>query len=292
MFGLAAYGMWGLFPLYFPLLEPAGAVEILAHRIVWSLVVVAIILALGRRWSWLRPLLGDPALMTRLTVAALLITVNWVVYIWGVNHGHVVEASLGYFINPLVTVLLGVLLLHERLRPVQWTAVGIGLLAVVVLTVAYGRPPWIALVLAGSFAGYGLMKKQVGARVEALQSLAVETAVLAGPAAAYLAWLAVRGEGQLGSGGRGASLLLLSAGIVTAVPLLFFAAAARRVPLTTMGLLQYLTPVLQLLIGVLVYDEAMPPARLAGFALVWLALLVLSVDALRRGGLNRRAARG
>ena len=284
--------MWGLFPLYFPLLKPAGAVEILAHRIVWSLVVVAIVLALGRRWSWLRPLLRDRALTTRLAAAALLITVNWVVYIWGVNHGHVVESSLGYFINPLVTVLLGVLLLHERLRPVQWTAVGIGLLAVVVLTVAYGRPPWIALALAFSFAGYGLMKKQVGARVEALQSLAVETAVLAGPAAAYLAWLAVRGEGQLGSGGPGPSLLLISAGIVTAVPLLFFGAAARRVPLTTMGLLQYLTPVLQLLIGVLVYDEAMPPARLAGFALVWVALLVLSVDALRRGRRIRRAARG
>ena len=258
----------------------------------WSLVVVIVILTVTRRWAWVGPLVRDRRLTAQLTAAALLITVNWVLYIWGVNNGHVVESSLGYFINPLVTVLLGVGLLHEQLRLVQWTAVGIGTLAVAVLTVGYGRPPWIALGLAFSFAGYGLMKKQVGPRVEALQSLAVETTVLFVPAAAYLGVLAVRGDGQLGSAGLGSSLLLASAGVVTAIPLLLFAGAARRVPLTTMGLLQYLTPVLQLLIGVLVYDEAMPPTRLAGFALVWLALLVLSLDALRRGHQGRRASSG
>jgi chloramphenicol-sensitive protein RarD len=270
------------------LLEPAGAFEIMAHRVVWSLVFVVVVLAVRRRWEWLRPLLADHATMLRLSLAAVLIAANWALYIWGVNNEHVVETSLGYFINPVVTVLIGVVVLHERLRRLQWVAVGVGAAAVVVLTVDYGRPPWIAIGLAGSFATYGLLKKQVGPRVGALQSLAVETAVIALPATAFLVALDARGEGQLGHSGVGHGLLLASAGVVTAIPLVFFAAAARRVPLSILGLLQYLTPVLQFLLGVLLYDEPMPASRLAGFTLIWTALAILTFDSLHN---RRRTAR-
>ena len=291
LYGVACYLIWGLFPLYWPLLEPAGSIEILAHRIVWSLLVVATVLAVTRNWAWVRPLLADRATLARMALAAVLISVNWATYIWGVNNEHVVETSLGYFINPVVTVLIGVLVLHERLRPVQWAAIGLGTVAVLVLAVDYGRPPWIALGLAGSFATYGLIKKRVGVTVGAVQSLTVETAVLVLPALAYLLTLEGRGDGHFGHVGVGHSLLLASAGVATAVPLLLFASAARRVPLSTLGLLQYLAPVLQFLIGVLVYDEPMPASRLVGFALVWAALVVLSVDGVRNAGRNRRAAR-
>lgn len=289
-YGVACYFLWGLFPLYWPLLEPAGAVEIAAHRIVWSLVFVLGLLAVRRSWSWARPLLRDPASMVRMALAAALIGGNWCIYIWGVNNEHVVETSLGYFINPVVTVMIGVLVLQERLRPLQWAAVALGAVAVVVLTVDYGRPPWIALGLAFSFAAYGLLKKQVGARVGAVQSLTVETAVLFLPALGWLVLLESRGDGQLGHSGVGHGLLLASAGIATAVPLLFFAAAARRVPLSLLGMLQYLAPVLQFLTGVLLYREPMPASRLAGFALVWAALVVLSADGLRNRARVRRAA--
>jgi chloramphenicol-sensitive protein RarD len=289
--GLTAYAIWGVFPLYWPLLEPAGSIEILAHRIVWSLLVVAAVLAVTRSWAWVRPLLADRATLARMTLAAVLIAVNWATYIWGVNNEHVVETSLGYFINPVVTVLIGVLVLHERLRPVQWVAIGLGTLAVVVLAVDYGRPPWIALTLAFSFGTYGLLKKQVGATVGAVQSLTVETAVLFVPALTFLVVLEARGDGQLGHSGAGHGLLLASAGIATAVPLLFFASAARRIPLSTLGLLQYLAPVLQFLTGVLLYDEPMPASRLVGFVLVWAALAVLTFDGLRHGHRTRRDAR-
>ena len=197
-----------------------------------------------------------------MALAAVLIAVNWATYIWGVNNEHVVETSLGYFINPVVTVLIGVLVLHERLRPVQWAAIGLGTLAVVVLAVDYGRPPWIALTLAFSFGTYGLLKKQVGATVGAVQSLAVETAVLFVPALAYLVAAGRPRRRPVGHSGLGHGLLLASAGIATAVPLLFFAGAARRIPLSTLGLLQYIAPVLQFLTGVLLYDEPMPASRL------------------------------
>lgn len=287
VYGAAAYLLWGLFPLYWPLLEPAGPVEILAHRIVWSLVVVLVILAARRSWGWVPDLAADRRSMTRLVAASVLIAGNWCIYIWGVNNEHVVETSLGYFINPIVTVLIGVLVLGERLRRTQWVAVALGAGAVLVLTADYGRPPWIALGLAFSFALYGLLKKQVGPRVGAVQSLTVETAVLFLPALGYLMLLEARGEGQFGHAGGGHSLLLASAGVATAVPLLFFAAAARRIPLTVLGLLQYLAPVLQFLTGVLLYGEPMPPSRLAGFALVWAALVVLTFDSLH----NRRRVR-
>ncbi|MEU6816648.1 EamA family transporter RarD [Streptomyces sp. NPDC046860] len=277
--GFAAYGMWGLVPLFWPLLKPAGAMEILAHRMVWSLVFVAVALLFVRRWAWAGELLRQPRRLGLIAIAAAVITVNWGVYIWAVNSGHVVEASLGYFINPLMTIALGVLLLKERLRPVQWTAVGVGFAAVVVLTVGYGQPPWISLCLAVSFAVYGLVKKKVG--LGGVESLATETAIQFLPALAYLIWLGTHGGLTFATEGTGHAALLASTGIVTALPLVCFGAAAIRVPLSTLGLLQYLAPVFQFLLGVLYFHEAMPPERWAGFALVWLALVLLTADAMR-----------
>ncbi|WP_219466764.1 EamA family transporter RarD [Nonomuraea rhizosphaerae] len=282
LFGVAAYVIWGLFPLYWPLLKPAGAVEILAHRMVWSLVAVVVVLAVWRHWGWIRPLLRQPRKIGLLALAAAVITVNWGVYIYAVNTGHVVESALGYFIGPLVNVLFGVVLLKERLRRTQWVAVGFGTLAVVVLTVDYGRPPWIALVLAFSFGLYGLFKKQ--ANVGATESLTVENLVLLVPALIYLGTL---GEAStFGREGVAHALLLVGAGVVTAVPLLLFTAAAIRVPLSTVGLLQYIAPVLQFLCGVLVAHEVMPASRWIGFSIVWLALAVFAYDSIRA---NQRA---
>ncbi|MFI9242306.1 EamA family transporter RarD [Streptomyces sp. NPDC053086] len=277
--GFAAYGMWGLVPLFWPLLKPAGALEILAHRMAWSLVFVAVALLFVRRWAWAGELLRQPRRLALVAVAAGVITVNWGVYIWAVNAGHVVEASLGYFINPLVTIAMGVLLLKERLRRVQWVAVAVGFAAVVVLTVGYGRPPWISLCLAFSFATYGLVKKKV--RLGGVESLAAETAIQFLPALGYLLWLTAHGGASFANGGPGHAALLASTGIVTAVPLVCFGAAAIRVPLSTLGLLQYLAPIFQFLLGIVYFHEAMPPERWAGFALVWLALILLTGDALR-----------
>ncbi|MFJ9519300.1 EamA family transporter RarD [Kitasatospora sp. NPDC101801] len=287
-YGVAAYGIWGLFPLFWPLLEPSSAVDILANRMTWSLVAVALLLLVQRRWAWIRPLLAQPRRLALSVLAAMTITVNWGVYIWAVNAGHVVEASLGYFINPLVTIAFGVLLLRERLRTAQWVAVGVGTAAVVVLTVGYGRLPWIALTLAFSFGTYGLLKKKVA--LGGQESFALESAVMFPFAVAFLIWLAVRGEGSFGVAGWGHSGLLMLSGVITAIPLLCFGAAALRVPLSTLGLLQYLAPVLQFLLGITVFHEQMPPARWAGFALVWVALVMLSWDALRRLRQNRAAA--
>ncbi|GHH88263.1 EamA family transporter RarD [Streptomyces capitiformicae] len=284
--GFAAYGMWGLVPLFWPLLQPAGSVEILAHRMVWSLGFVGVALLILRRWSWAGELLRQPRRLGLVAVAAAVITVNWGVYIWAVNNEQVVEASLGYFINPLVTIAIGVLLLKERLRPVQWTAVGVGFAAVLVLTVGYGRPPWISLCLAFSFATYGLVKKKVD--LGGVESLAAETAVQFLPALGYLLWLGSRGASTFGGEGVGHALLLASTGLVTAIPLVCFGAAAIRVPLSTLGLLQYLAPVFQFLLGVLYFGEAMPPERWAGFTLVWLALSLLTWDALRTARGARR----
>ncbi|MDH6126139.1 EamA family transporter RarD [Kitasatospora sp. GP82] len=290
-FGFAAYGIWGLFPLYWPLLEPSGAAEILANRMTWSLVAVLLILLVQRRWAWIRPLLAQPRRLALSVAAAAVISVNWGVYIWGVNSGHVVETSLGYFVNPLVTIAFGVLVLRERLRSAQWTAVGIGVLAVVVLTAAYGRPPWIALTLALSFATYGLLKKLVA--LGGLESFALESAAMFPLAAGYLVYLAVQGRTTLGHTGAdygwGHTGLLMLSGVVTAIPLLCFGAAALRVPLTTLGLLQYLAPLFQFLLGVTVFHESMPPARWAGFALVWVALALLTYDALRNLRKSRSA---
>lgn len=275
--GVAAYLLWGLFPLYWPLLRPAAAIEILAHRVLWSAIVVALILALTGGFSWLRTLGRRRAGL--LALAAVLISVNWGMFIYGVNSEQVVETSLGYFINPLVTVALAVAVLGERLRRDQLIALVIAGIAVLVLALDYGRPPWIALTLAVSFALYGLVKKR--ADVDGVRSLAVETAFLVAPASVYLLWLASTGAGTFTSEGSGHTALLMAGGIATAVPLMLFGAAAVRVPLTTLGLLQYMTPTMQFLIGVLLYDEPMPLSRLVGFLLVWVALAVFTVDAIR-----------
>jgi len=286
--GLGAYLLWGVFPLYFPLLEPAGGLEIVAHRVAWSLLFIALLLSVRRGWSQVRSTVADRRALLVLAAAAVLIAVNWLVYVYAVNSGHVVEASLGYFINPLVSVLLGVVVFRERLRRLQWVAVAIAVVAVLVLTVDYGHPPWISLALATSFGLYGLMKKLV--RVEAAPGLFVETAVVFLPALLVIGLLESDGEAAFAHAGVGHALLLVSSGLATAVPLLLFAAATRRVPLSTVGLLQYVTPLIQLSIGVFVYDEPMPPARLAGFAIVWLALTVFTVDSLRQAHSNRRDA--
>nr|WP_237525335.1 EamA family transporter RarD [Streptomyces sp. SID4985] len=287
--GFAAYGMWGLVPLFWPLMKPAGAMEILAHRMVWSLVFVAAALVFVRRWAWAGELLRQPRRLGLIALAAAVITVNWGVYIWAVNAGHVVEASLGYFINPLVTIAMGVLLLKERLRPVQWAAVGVGFAAVVVLTVGYGQPPWISLCLAFSFAIYGLVKKKVG--LGGVESLAAETAIQFLPALGYLIWLSAHGGATFTTDGPGHAALLASTGIVTALPLVCFGAAAIRVPLSTLGLLQYLAPVFQFVLGILYFHEEMPPERWAGFALVWIALILLTWNAMRSARRARVVAR-
>lgn len=288
LYGIGAYGMWGLVPLFWPLLEPSGAVEILAHRMVWSLGVVGIALLLLRRWAWIGELARRPRQLGLIAIAATVISVNWGLYIWAVNNGHVVEASLGYFINPLVTIAMGVLLLGERLRPVQWTAVATGFAAVLVLAVGYGQPPWISLVLAFSFATYGLMKKKVG--MGGLESLAAETAVLFLPALGFLVWLGASGDATFLYGGAGHGALLAATGLVTAIPLVCFGAAAIRVPLSVLGLLQYLAPVFQFTLGILYFHEEMPPERWAGFALVWVALTMLTWDALRTARRTRAEA--
>ncbi|MBM0239482.1 EamA family transporter RarD [Micromonospora sp. ATA32] len=288
LYGFGAYLLWGFFPLYFKLLRPTGPVEILAHRVVWSLVFVALLLAAMRNIGFLRALLRRPRALAGMVAAAALIAVNWGTYIYGVNSDRVVETALGYFINPLVVVLLGVTVLRERLRPTQWAALGVGALAVAVLAVDYGRPPYLALTLALSFAGYGLVKKRLG--LPAAEGLFVESAVLALPALAYLGWLAWRSESTFGHVSAGHTALLVLAGAATAIPLLLFAGAANRLPLSGLGMLQYLAPILQLGCGVLIFHEPMPPARLAGFALVWVALIVFTVDALRQARRSRTAA--
>jgi chloramphenicol-sensitive protein RarD len=279
-YGVAAYLLWGLFPLYWPLLKPASALEILAHRMIWSLGFVAILLWRAHGWTNVRLILADRRKRMLLGGAAIVITANWGTYIWGVNAGHVVETSLGYFINPLFTILLGVLLLHERLRRIQWVAVGIASVAIIVLTVDYGRLPWIALVLATSFGLYGYFKKR--AAVGAVESLAIETGYLAVPALVTLVVIEVRGDLAFGHHGAGNVVLLVLTGAITAIPLLFFGGATRRLPLSVIGLLQYLAPVLQFAVGVGIDHEKMPPARWIGFGLVWVALIVLTWDGLRQ----------
>lgn len=286
--GVAAYVLWGLFPLYWPLLEPAGALEILAHRIAWSFLFVLLFLVVGPTGlTWVRDL--DRRRVKLLALAAVLITVNWATFIYGVNADRVVETSLGYFMNPLVTVALAVGLVGERLRRAQCTAVAIAALGVVVLGIDYGHPPWIALVLAFSFALYGFTKKRVG--LDGTQSLMVETSVLVIPAVAFIVWLEASGRGTIASEGGAHAALLASAGITTAIPLVLFGAAAIRLPLTTLGLLQYLAPIMQFLTGVLVYSEPLPTGRLIGFSIVWVALIVFSIDAYRTGRASRGAQR-
>jgi chloramphenicol-sensitive protein RarD len=288
-FGIGAYGLWGLLPVYFFVLQPAGAVEIVANRVVWSLIFCALLITVARSWQALANAVRDRSVFGILTIAAVLIAVNWLTYTYGVTTGQAVEASLGYFINPLVSVLLGVFVLKEKLRPLQWAAVGIGFIAVGVLTVSYGKLPWIALTLAVSFGLYGFVKKRIGPKVDAVTSLSVETMVLAPLAAVTMVWLGVSGAATLASEGPGHFWLLLASGVITAVPLLFFGASARRLPMTTIGLLQYFAPVLQFVVALVVFQEAMTLERWIGFGVVWLALLVLTVDMLRATRKNSTA---
>lgn len=292
LFGLAAYVSWGFFPLYFKLLRPSGALEILAHRVVWSAVSVALLLSVLRGWKRIASLRHRPRTVAGIALAAVLIAVNWGVYIYGVNSDHVVETSLGYFVTPLISVAFGLALFGERLRGPQWVALGLGALAVVVLTVDYGRLPWIALTLAVSFASYGLVKKRLG--LPPTDGLFVESGLLAAPGLGYLAWLTASGHSTVGRG-AGHTVLLLVSGIITAIPLLLFASSANRIPMTGLGILQYVAPILQLFCGVAIYHEPMPSAQLIGFGLVWLALVIFTWDALsgaRRAAVARRSDSG
>ena len=289
-FAVASYVLWGFLPLFFVALVPSGAVEIVAWRIVLSVVFCAALILVTRGWVRFVAITRDRRSMLLLGAASVLILVNWLVYVFAAVSGHVVEASLGYFTNPIVTVLLGVIVLRERLRVLQWVAVGISAVAVVILAINYGQPPWISLVLAFSFGLYGLVKKQVGPKVDAVSGLTIETAYLAPAASIALIVIAMQGDLTMGAISVWHTVLLLFAGVITAVPLLLFASGARRLPLVYMGLVQYFAPVLQLIIGAGIMHEAMPPARWVGFAVVWVALAVLSFDGLRHGTRQRAAA--
>ena len=271
---LGAYGVWGLMPLYWTLLRRVASIEILAHRVAWSLVVLLLTLSVTGK---LRTFWNIPARkIAGLACAAVLIEINWGVYIWAVNHGRVVETALGYFVNPLVTVMFGVVFFGEHLRRIQWAAIALATVAVAVLTANYGRVPWVAAVLAASFATYGLLKKKVG--LGAVESLAIETSILGPVAVAYLVFREANRTAASAHLSTTESVLLAFTGILTTVPLLCFAGAANRVSFTTLGLMQYLSPSLQFLLGIFVFGEAMPPARWAGFALVWCALALFALD--------------
>ncbi len=282
----AAYLLWGVFPIYFKALLGVAPLEILGHRIVWSLAVCAVLLLLLRRLRWLAELRRQPRVLLWFVGSSVAVAINWFIYIWAVNSGRVVDASLGYFINPLVNVLIGALFLHERLRRAQWTAVGVAAAGVLWLTWQAGAVPWIGLVLGLSFGIYGLLRKT--AALGAIEGLTLETVLLAPIAAAYLVWLVGTGQSAFAHGDTTTRLLLLAAGPVTAAPLLLFAAGARRIPFSTLGLLQYLGPTLQLLIGVWLYDEPFAE-RAFGYVLIWIALGMFSIESLAHGWRSRAA---
>ena len=278
LFGVSAYSLWGAFPLYWPLLEPANPLEIVSHRAVWTLVFCFFVLAATKALKSTLATLKRPKVAAKLFATSVLISINWLVYIWATNNGHVVEASLGYYINPLIIIGFGVLLLKEKMRPLQWVAVSIASIGVLVLTIDYGRLPWIALTLAVSWGSYGLIKKQLG--LGALEGLAIETFISGFFYLAYLIYIGNQGTGQFGNS-WGLTILLMSAGAVTAIPLLLFNGSTNRLPFTTIGLLQYITPTLQFSVGVWVRHEDMPTARWAGFLIIWIALTTLALDLVK-----------
>jgi len=280
VYGVSAYVLWGMFPLYWPLLEPASSLEIVSHRAVWTMVFCLIVLYLTKALKSTLATFKRPKVAAKLFATTILISINWLVYIWATNNGHVVEASLGYYINPLIVIAFGVILLKERMRPLQWAAVSIATIGVLVLTIDYGRLPWVALGLALSWGGYGLIKKQLG--LGALEGLAIETLIAFIPYCGYLIFIGAKGEGQFGHG-TGLTILLISAGAITAIPLLLFNGSTTRLPFSTIGLLQYITPTIQFSIGVWIRHEAMPTARWVGFIFIWLALTTLAIDLLRSG---------
>ncbi|HJW54335.1 MAG TPA: EamA family transporter RarD [Burkholderiaceae bacterium] len=280
LYAAMAYTLWGLFPLYFKTLQTIAPLEIVMHRIVWSLVFVSILLAWRQQWSWLATAFRRPRLLAGFAASSLLLSSNWMIYIWAVNNGRVVDASLGYFINPLVNVLLGFLLLHERLRPGQWVAVALAAAGVAWLTWQGGNLPWIGLLLAATFGIYGLLRKT--ATLGPLEGLSLETLLLFPFALGYLVMLTMQGHNAFLTAPAASQWLLAAAGPITAVPLLLFAAGARRIPLSLLGLLQYIGPTLQLLLGVWLYHEPFSGSRLAGFAVIWSALAVYSLEGLWR----------
>jgi chloramphenicol-sensitive protein RarD len=283
-YAVCAYVCWGLFPIYWKQLDHVPALQLIGHRILWSFVMLAAIIGTTRQWQAFRRASFNTSVLRVYTVAAALVTVNWFTFVWAVNSGYVVETSLGYFINPLVNVLFGVLFLREWLRPVQWIAIGLAAAGVLYLTILYGSLPWIALVLALSFGSYGLVKKK--GLLGSVHGLALETAILTPLAIAYLMYVGLRGNGALLHDGLRSDLLLLGTGAVTTIPLLFFASAVRRIPLSLLGVLQYIAPTMQFLLGVLLYREPFTSAQFVGFAMVWAALIVLGVEGFlvhRRG---------
>ena len=286
---VGAYGLWGLLPVYFLLLTPTGPFEIVALRIIFSLALCAVLLTATRQWGAVIAIARQPRLMLTIALAGVFIYVNWQVYILATLTGHVLEGALGYFINPIVTVLLGVLFLRERLRPVQWIAVGISFVAVLVLAIGYGQFPWISLTLAFSFGFYGLIKKRVGPRVDAVSGLTLETAWLTPVAIIQLVVVGATTGLTIGQAGPWNTIALVATGVITATPLLMFAGAARRIPLITLGLVQYLAPLLQFAIGAFVLNEDLPVERWIGFGLVWVALIVLTIDMVISGRAARRA---
>ncbi|HEX8787203.1 MAG TPA: EamA family transporter RarD [Telluria sp.] len=271
-----AFLCWGLFPLYFHAIDEVPPLQILAHRMIWSLLFLLVVLTVRRQWGWLR-LARQPRVLGVFAASACLLSVNWLIYIWSVNNGHVIEASLGYFINPLVNIMFGFLLLRERLRRAQWLAIGVAALGVAWLTWQAGTIPWIALALAASFGGYGLMRKT--APLGALEGLSFETMVLFPLAAVYVSWLTVHGQNAfINTPSNATRALLMAAGPITAIPLLLFASGARRIPLSVLGLLQYLSPTLQFLIGVALFHEVFTAERLVGFVLIWIALVLFALE--------------
>jgi chloramphenicol-sensitive protein RarD len=288
IYAVAAFTLWGLFPIYFKALHSIDTVEMLAHRMAWSMVFLLIVLTALRKWQWIVPVLRDKRLLARFAASALLLSANWGLYIWAVNAGRIVEASLGYFINPLVNVLFGMAFLHERLRPVQWIAVVIAAAGVAWLTWVNGAPPWISFALALTFASYGLLRKT--ASLGALEGLTLETLILCPVALVYLWFLNSHGGSGFMQASFGVKVLLAAAGPITAVPLLLFAAGARRIPFSMLGLIQYITPSLQLLIGVWIYHEFFGHDQLIGYGAIWAALALYSAEGIFWARATRAAA--
>lgn len=279
---LGAYLLWGLFPIYWKLLKAIPSDQLVGHRVIWSFVFMLIILLVTRQFTGLRQALRKPKVIRTYLIASALIGTNWLVYVWGVNAGYIVETSLGYFINPLVSVILGVVILREKIRPWQWLPVGLAAVGVIYLTVSYGQLPWIALALAGTFAIYGLVKKT--APLGAVYGMSLETGFLFLPALGWLLYSGAGGNGAFAVSDLRGDLMLLGSGIVTAVPLLLFSSAAQKIPLSMIGILQYLAPTMQLLIGILIYGESFPQQKLIGYGLVWVALFIYWLE----GWLTRR----
>lgn len=278
LYAIGAYALWGFLPLYWKAIHDVPAGQILSHRVVWSLIFLCVLISLKKEWQLFRHSIRSRRVIIISGIAAVLLSINWLTYIWGVNAGFIIETSLGYFINPLVSMLLGVIFLREKLRPIQWLPVGLATFGVIYLTISYGSLPWIALVLGLTFGLYGLVKKT--ARLGSLFGLTLETALLVLPCLGYLILTHSQGSGAFGSQGIQTNLLLILTGVVTAVPLLLFGSAARLIPLTMIGILQYMAPTIQFLIGVVIYNEPFTVQRLIGFSIIWLALIIFTAENL------------